>query len=370
MEESPGGGVRISATASRTGVLPYRLEDGSIRMEYRPPEEVFAPESLASLRGATVTEDHPPEWISPANWKTYAIGHVGDLISEDPPGMVAAPVIVQDAGALPRIGSELVECSAGYECQWDPTPGVTPEGVRYDGIQRGIRYNHLALGKEGWGRAGRNVRLRLDGGAGISLLMAIHRVDGKDFEAGSLEHTSAVDATIGKLQAELVQAKAEATKFRQDAAEATAKIPARVRLLLQAEKLIPRFDATDPAVAESPDDAIIKQVLAAQLPGLDTSAMSHDMLLGAMLTLSAKAAPAEPDADEMAPMDAAAEPAKLPPPAAQDEKKAPAFDSATAPRQARSWPEPPDQRVDSHMTEAAALVRLRERNIKRAQVTK
>jgi hypothetical protein len=39
------------------------------------------------------------------------------------------------------------------------------DGVPYRAVQRNIRFNHLALGPQGWGRAGADVRLRLNGAA-------------------------------------------------------------------------------------------------------------------------------------------------------------------------------------------------------------
>ena len=39
---------------TRVGIFEYRRPDGSIRRELRLPEEVFAPESLASYKGKRV----------------------------------------------------------------------------------------------------------------------------------------------------------------------------------------------------------------------------------------------------------------------------------------------------------------------------
>jgi hypothetical protein len=63
------------------------------------------------------------------------------------------------------LDGERRDTSAGYTCEVDPTPGVSPEGEPYDGIQRRIRFNHVALGPRGWGRSGTDVGLRMDGAA-------------------------------------------------------------------------------------------------------------------------------------------------------------------------------------------------------------
>lgn len=163
---TPQGGIRAPARLTRTGVLTYRTTDGRERREYRPPTEVFADASLASLRGATVTDKHPPSgMVTPETFKQLAVGHVGDDVRADG-GFVAASVVVNDAAEVALIDSgERCELSCGYDCQLDDTPGVTPEGERYDAVQRGITYNHVALLPPGTGRAGPDVALRLDGAA-------------------------------------------------------------------------------------------------------------------------------------------------------------------------------------------------------------
>lgn len=166
-EVTPSGGLRIPARATRSGVLEYHDADGRTWGELRPADEVFSAESLASLRAATLTELHPPSLVSPETWKRLAVGHTGDDVRKDGE-FVAVSVVVQDAETLARVRSgELVELSCGYSCDLDETPGVF-DGKPYQRIQRGIRYNHVALGPEGWGRAGSDVRLHLDSGDAVS----------------------------------------------------------------------------------------------------------------------------------------------------------------------------------------------------------
>lgn len=58
-ELTPEGYLRLHATIARTGVQHYSNGDGSIRREYRAPEDVALPESLASFAGKSVTDEHP-----------------------------------------------------------------------------------------------------------------------------------------------------------------------------------------------------------------------------------------------------------------------------------------------------------------------
>lgn len=163
------GGLVVDAHVTRTGVLTYRQPDGSVRREYRPPEEVFHPDSLATLAHATLTDDHPGK-VDPGNWRRNAIGHVaGDPPPRRDGDKVATELHLQHDDAIEKAeDGDLQEASCGYDCHYDPTPGRSPEGEKYDGVQRRIRYNHVALGPPGWGRAGPDVRLRLDSNTAIS----------------------------------------------------------------------------------------------------------------------------------------------------------------------------------------------------------
>ena len=52
------GFVRDTAIIGRTGILVYQNADGSVRREYRPPDEAFDVNSLASIRGKPITVGH------------------------------------------------------------------------------------------------------------------------------------------------------------------------------------------------------------------------------------------------------------------------------------------------------------------------
>lgn len=162
VEPSPGGALRIPAAVTRVGVLEYEDAEGNRWGELRPRDEVFSDESLATLRGAPLTDLHPSQLVTADTWKRVAIGHVGDDVRGEG-DYVMASVIVQDAAAVARVQSGARrEVSCGYECDLDETPGVF-EGVPYKRVQRKIQYNHLGIGPEGWGRAGSDVSLRMDG---------------------------------------------------------------------------------------------------------------------------------------------------------------------------------------------------------------
>ncbi len=159
-----GGGLRIPATIGRAGILVYRKSDGTEWREYRPPSEAFAGASLDSLRGAPVTDLHPGGAVTPESYQGVVRGHVGDDARKDDDGKhVAASLYVADAALIRGIeAGQRSDVSAGYDVELDHTPGMTPDGEHYDAIQTTIKYNHVAIGPPGWGRAGTTVGLRLD----------------------------------------------------------------------------------------------------------------------------------------------------------------------------------------------------------------
>jgi len=159
-EMTPEGYLRAWATIARTGVQMYTDADGSVRREYRPENEVGSPESVSSFAGKCITFEHPPVLLDSANTKDYQIGFTGTEVIYDN-GFVRAVMTVTDQDAIEKImRGDAKEVSAGYRVSYDPTPGVTDSGEDYDGIQRMIDGNHVAVVRRG--RAGPQVKLHLD----------------------------------------------------------------------------------------------------------------------------------------------------------------------------------------------------------------
>ena len=158
--ETPEGYVRVRGTFSRTGCQTYTNPDGSKRVEYRPPEEVSRPDSLLSMGGLPVTLEHPPQLLTPDTVRQHTRGHTGTQV-EFTDGFVHGTVTLTDREAIEAVKRrDAVELSVGYRCDYDPTPGTAPDGTRYDGVQRNISGNHLAVTRQA--RAGSEVRLHFD----------------------------------------------------------------------------------------------------------------------------------------------------------------------------------------------------------------
>jgi len=205
-EMTPEGYLRVWASIARTGIQHYTDADGSIRKEFRPETEVASPESLASFAGKAITMEHPPVLLDSENTKDYQIGFTGSEIVYDN-GFVKAVMTVTDRETIDKVmRGDVREVSAGYRVNYDPTPGVTDSGEHYDGIQKEISGNHVAIVRRG--RAGPQVRLHLD------------RLDAADPSLISIEENQTMSAKVNFDGAEFEVSESVAlaiTKEREDA---------------------------------------------------------------------------------------------------------------------------------------------------------
>lgn len=162
---TPEGYLRGDAILTRTGVFEYANPDGSIRREYRPPEEVFKPESLASFGMRPMTVNHPPprtdglRLLDSSTAPKHSVGATGENVRQDGDFM-RAPIAIFDAKAVDLVKRGKRGLSNGYTAKLDFTPGTTPQGEHYDCIQRDIRGDHIAIVDAP--RAGATAQIRLD----------------------------------------------------------------------------------------------------------------------------------------------------------------------------------------------------------------
>ena len=153
------GFLNGKAPCTNIGVFTYKMPDGSIRREARLPEDVFAQDSLSSLKLVPLCNDHPKEAVTPDNAKKYVIGSIGDGVDYDA-YKVYAPIVITDKDTIDAVESGKRALSCGYNCDIEEKAGNWM-GVDYDVIQRNIRYNHVAVVDKG--RAGDTAVMKLDG---------------------------------------------------------------------------------------------------------------------------------------------------------------------------------------------------------------
>ena len=200
------------------GIFEYTNPDGSTRRELRLPEDVFAPESLASYKGKPIIITHDAGYVSKDNVEDETIGTILSAGYQDGDN-VRAEIIIHNTDAMKQSG--LRELSLGYNLRLEETPGVW-EGQPYDAIQRNIVINHLAL--VGQARAGEQARLNIDARESTNTLKGGKAMsDKKDRKDGMMnpdEMNAAVEA-FKQRRAERMKAGDEGAPDETTAADTT-----------------------------------------------------------------------------------------------------------------------------------------------------
>ena len=275
IEKTPQGYLRIPASIARADcVLTYRRNDGSKVREFRSKEEVFKQESVDSARLLPVISDRHVWEVNVNNTQSLAKGFSGEVLEvrED---TLDTNILITDKATIARIeNGDLSALSPAYSVgSVDKTPGIH-NGQRYDQIQRGIVYNHLALLPKGKGRQGDKVGLRLDDSDAIlddddetinekqslereTTMKVKIRFDGKDYEINVANETEAqlvkdfvksheetqkrLDAKDGEL--DTTKRLLAEEKTRADSAEDKETINSIVKERIRAVNKLQRYDA-------------------------------------------------------------------------------------------------------------------------------
>lgn len=265
-EETPEGYLRVWCRAAKTGTQVYRRADGSQVREYRPPEEVSSPDSLSTFGMKPVTWTHPSELLDSENTKHFQIGYSGSQVRYND-GFVEVALTITDKDAIEKIKRrDATEVSAGYKVDYDPTPGTTENGDAYNGIQRNIRVNHIAVVPRG--RAGPDVRLlldRMDSSDAVSFpseepafqpvpttpgspTMATVKLDGMEIELPT-DVASAVQSFVRDAERRLDAASREATELKENVDSLKADLQTAVEARDAAKS---RVDALETELNEQP----------------------------------------------------------------------------------------------------------------------
>ena len=156
IETAEGFLICKNVPIARTGMQEYTARDLMLDGDpermikvNRYETDVFEPAAMASFEGKPVTDGHPPEEVEPANFASYAKGHIqrvrreGDFMVADL--YINDPILINDV----RNGIKR-EVSCGYICEY------TADGDGYK--QSKIRGNHVAVVPRG--RAGHEVAIK------------------------------------------------------------------------------------------------------------------------------------------------------------------------------------------------------------------
>ena len=295
LERTPQGGYRVPATVARTGVMLYSA-DGLRRQGMNVPEScgewvrVYTPPAALqaaadTLRDAPVTNEHPPQFVTPKNFRKFSAGSVSGSTVEFDGQYLKAMLVIQDADLLADIElGKRREVSLGYLAHTRFESGTTSEGEPYDAVRDQLEYNHAAVVSQG--RAGAQVCLALDseeipGEMEPTVLKIV--VDGKEYEGeaaqavvdGLRAKVESKDAKIAELEkqvadsaAQLAEATSEEAfqarlKQHQDAAEASrvrAEKVSKVKAAYPKMVLDGKSDEVIDALFDTLDDAGLRQL--------------------------------------------------------------------------------------------------------------
>lgn len=274
------GFLRVQMRATRTGVFKYLRKDGSIVRELRHPDDVFDPESLATLAGKPITLLHPKNipngLVTSKNVKNLSVGLTGDNVEiADNAFVDTTGTITNDRGVrevekrMDR--NEDQEVSCGYKCDMIEEQGVY-NGETYDRRQVNIKYNHVALVPKG--RAGNNCKLRLDEDEAILYDKHIEledpmdtiKIDGQEFEV-SAEIAKAFRKNEAKHDAALEASKKEIAKVE-------AKADAKSDELTEVKKSKDKIEAKADSLEE--ENKTLKEKAESKMDGEEIDALVEE----------------------------------------------------------------------------------------------
>lgn len=298
-EYTAEGYLRAKGRVAKTGTQQYLRrelgldgEPNTVVTVYRPPEEVFAPDSLATYNVADITYLHPKKLVDSESFKSTSTGVIASIGSQDG-DFVVCDLLIKDADAIKKVERGDVELSAGYTAEYHHEPGVTADGVAYEYVQRDIRINHVALLPINSARAGRQARIFDNQTQGkamkVVVLDAGRKVEIQDeavallVEDSILRLQTALDAAHkakdeAEAKADKAEAKADAMEEEADKAKketSDAAITARIAEIVAVKD---RASVIDSAyVADSVEPlSIMRGVMASVRPTIDWAAKSAD----------------------------------------------------------------------------------------------
>lgn len=165
-ERLANGWMRVDAVIGKANIInTYTNPDGTVRLEARLEEEVFAPASMASFEGVPLTDGHPRDidgrglLLDAKNTRRFARGSVSNIRRDG--DLMLGTILVTDEESVEGILAGKLQISPGYRLRSLDRSVREFQSQRVDGAQRGIVGNHFAHLL--LGRQGSEVAIRLDG---------------------------------------------------------------------------------------------------------------------------------------------------------------------------------------------------------------
>lgn len=142
---------------ARTGWYDYLAREigvggDEIVKVFRSPEIVFSQSAIASFEGKPVTDEHPPDLLTPETVNIYVKGTTQNIRQDSSEAdLLIGDLIIYDAVLINEISQGKREVSCGYECQYEKNQDGTYNQVQICG-------NHVAVVEAG--RAGDRVAIK------------------------------------------------------------------------------------------------------------------------------------------------------------------------------------------------------------------
>lgn len=142
---------------ARTGWYEYLASElgiggNEIVKVYRSPEEVFSKSAIASFEGKPVTDEHPPDLLTPETVNIFVKGTTQNVRQDTKEtDLLIGDLVIYDSVLINEINQGKREVSCGYECQYKDNGDGTYSQV-------GICGNHVAVVEAG--RAGDRVAIK------------------------------------------------------------------------------------------------------------------------------------------------------------------------------------------------------------------
>ena len=212
------GFLRVPGNVARAGIQHYLARELGLKGDpnrvvnvYRPEDEVFNADSLASYDGVDITLEHPSELVNSRNYSSVSMGTVRGIGRREG-DFVVADLIVKSQKSIDAINAGKAELSAGYTAVYNLEPGMTADGIPYEYVQREIRINHVAVVDAA--RAGHQARIFDNQGK-----TTMHKIvldSGRSVEVQDEATALLVSDTIDRLQKALDASKADAIKAKEE----------------------------------------------------------------------------------------------------------------------------------------------------------
>lgn len=262
---TPEGYLTGKIRVTGAGVFSYMTADG-IKRRLRPVKEVSSQDSIDSLNSKPVTLLHPMQDVSPENAKKLQVGFTGTDASWD--GLNAyVTMTITDAEAIKEMREGRVRAvSCGYDAGLERGKGNW-QGVAYDEAMKDIRYNHIALVREGG--AGDGVRFRIGDSADFDRIFSEKRTAQNGPGENRMARKLIIDGAEYEADEKVIDTLHAAQKARDEAQQQSKALQGQLDSMTAARDAA--LSERDQLKAKAKDEATINQLVSEKVALLDNA---------------------------------------------------------------------------------------------------